>query len=97
MSCDSICKGGEFTCRDRKTCISSSRYCDGSPDCPDGGSDEFHECVCHKAGKFACASRDQCVDRLKVCDGTRDCSDGSDEDRDICPKNATKIKTGDCL
>ena len=86
MSCDSICKGGQFTCKDQKSCIPQERYCDGNVDCADG-SDEYHDCVCHKAGKYACDTGSQCVSRLSVCDGIRDCIDGSDEYR--C-ENTTK-------
>ena len=88
MACDNVCRGGQFTCKDQKSCIPINRYCDGSPDCPDDGSDEYHECVCHKAGKFACESGSQCVSRLKVCDGIKDCADGSDEGI-FCAKNNT--------
>ena len=26
ISCDNVCKGGQFTCKDHKTCIPANRY-----------------------------------------------------------------------
>lgn len=64
LSCDKVCIDGsnyQFACKSGQ-CIDRKRYCDDVKDCDDG-SDELHECKCHKNGQFACRGDNQCVSR----------------------------------
>jgi Calcium-dependent channel, 7TM region, putative phosphate len=93
-TCDS---STQTRCSVSRECISSSRVCDGIPDCAmtwtGYSSDETSTCVSDTANtetssqttksKFLCSNGDY-IEDVYWCDGVDDCSDGSDETGSTC-------------
>lgn len=91
----SLCKKGEFECRNVSQCIDNRHVCDGDIDCLDGTDEdtspgsicEMIEC---KPEYFRC-DKTRCIMPHWVCDGQRDCLDGTDE---MQFNNCTKVVCG---
>ncbi|MGH0165154.1 UNVERIFIED_CONTAM: hypothetical protein FKN15_065262 [Acipenser sinensis] len=72
------CPGGLFKCTSGE-CVSSTLFCDGTPDCKDESDEDSCNGKACPGGLFKCTSG-ECVSSTLFCDGTPDCKDESDED-----------------
>ncbi|XP_053349644.1 SCO-spondin [Clarias gariepinus] len=86
---------GSFSC-DNRTCVNTSRVCNGIPDCPRGEDEQLCEKpsitplppgdknITHTCAEFSCLDG-TCVPFKSVCNGVADCpDDGSPSDEQDC-------------
>ena len=73
------CPSNLFQCKESKSCIPGSWYCDGSVDCEDK-SDEPSSCnTINCNSNFYKCKNSKCIFKAYICDGKDDCGDNSDE------------------
>ncbi|KAH7646170.1 low-density lipoprotein receptor-like protein [Dermatophagoides farinae] len=91
----SLCKKGEFECRNVSQCIDNRHVCDGDIDCIDGSDEDTsvgsicEKLHCHE--NYLRCDKNRCVMPHWVCDGQKDCMDGTDE---MQFENCTKVICG---
>nr|XP_055074200.1 low-density lipoprotein receptor-related protein 1B-like isoform X3 [Misgurnus anguillicaudatus] len=81
---EQVCDAGEFSCADRRSCVSESWLCDGELDCSDGSDESPTICLQQvkircPVNHLQCLGTHRCVHYSKLCNGVRDCEDGYDE------------------
>ncbi|XP_078420081.1 low-density lipoprotein receptor class A domain-containing protein 1-like isoform X1 [Cetorhinus maximus] len=79
-----------FLCDDRKTCLTSTRMCNGKVDCSNGEDESNLYCgdLPHSLPKylvFMCGNQRSWTYLDEKCDGKNDCGDCSDESELQCP------------
>ncbi|XP_011664249.2 low-density lipoprotein receptor-related protein 1 isoform X2 [Strongylocentrotus purpuratus] len=99
-SVHSECDGMQYECVMSRTCIESSRRCDGVADCP--GADDELSCSIRtpcRADYEHCPGlqNNLCIDPSWRCDSKDDCEDNSDEDANFCATTACPSSFVSCV